>query len=72
MHVLKNGYDSKADYVSSFKKKQIFHGLFAEKKSEIVKLSEKIKYRGLSYHFKSILYLVYLKILVFLIAHLLF
>lgn len=41
MHVLKNGYDSKADYVSSFKKKQIFHGLFAEKKSEIVKLSEK-------------------------------
>ena len=54
------------------KKKQIFHGLFAEKKSEIVKLSEKIKYRGLSYHFKNILYLVYLKILVFLIAHLLF
>ena len=42
MHVLKNGYDSKADYVSSFKKKQIFHGLFAEKKSEIVKLSEKL------------------------------
>ena len=72
MHVLKNGYDSKADYVSRFKKTQIFHGLLAEKKSEIVKLREKIKYKDLTYHFKNIVYLAYLKILVFLIVHLLF